>query len=205
MIKDVFFFSSFRVSENHDGTSSSWCQVFHTEMQRIDGHAPWMLGENHRWLPVLPWIHGFFVENLAPNFERKRLILEIHPFSFHGFHKRFPWIHGRSRVVVIPSGKVSRTFLTEVYRFTARLPWKLMGLSPMIRLPKLGGHLMDSGGEAGPNFQGPVYSFTNLGIHCREDCGNDCDYSWKYYSRNFQAVFHTLPGFVISRNVMGNL
>lgn len=87
----LFFFQFFRVLENHDGTSSSWCQVFHTEMQRIDGHAPWICGM--KTTGGYPFSHESMgsVENGPRKNERKRLILEKHPFSFHGFQERFPW------------------------------------------------------------------------------------------------------------------
>ena len=95
---------------------------------------------------VLPWIHGFSGK-WAPKKWKEPIILEIHPFSFHGFHERFPWIHGR-KVVVISYGKVSRTVLTEVYYVYSSFTLKADGTQSDDPASETGSHLMDSGGRS---------------------------------------------------------
>ena len=137
----------------------TWCQVFHTR----DATHRWTCTLDmwgwfyHRWkLPGFSHESMGSVENGPRKNERNRSYWRYNPFSFHGFHERFPWIHGR-KVVVISYGKVSRTVLTEVYYVYSSFTLKADGTQSDDPASETGSHLMDSGGEAGLNFQGPVY------------------------------------------------
>ena len=129
---------------------------------------------NHRWLPFSHESMGS-VKKWAPNFERKRLILEIHPFETHGFHESFPRIHGRSRVVVIPSGKGQPHIPYRSLLHNSSFTLKADGTQSDDPASETGSHPMDSGGEAGPNLQGHVHFLYQSIEDCETRHFTECD------------------------------